>query len=117
MDDLDRSGLTRRVAIAWLGGGAAFAAAVLTRGSMALADVVEDVSQLKPGDYTWHPERSPDGPVAIIVSVPEQLVFVYRNGIRIAVSTCSTGKEGHDTPTGVFTILQKAKTHFSSTYD
>jgi hypothetical protein len=82
-----------------------------------LADMVEDISQLKPGQFTWHPERAPDGPVAIIVSIPDQRVFVYRNGIRIAVSTCSTGKPGHDTPTGVFTILQKDRNHHSSTYD
>jgi hypothetical protein len=44
-------------------------------------------------------------------------VHVYRNGIRIAVSTCSTGKAGHSTPTGVFTILQKDKNHHSSTYN
>ena len=55
-------------------------------------------------------------PVAIIVSIPDQRVFVYRNGIRIAVSTCSTGKPGHRTPTGVFQILQKDKHHRSSTY-
>jgi hypothetical protein len=44
-------------------------------------------------------------------------VHVYRNGIRIAVSTCSTGKPGHATPTGVFTVLQKDKNHRSSTYN
>ena len=72
---------------------------------------------MEPGDFTWHPERSPDGPVSIIVSIDEQRVYVYRNGIRIAVSTCSTGKKGHSTPTGVFTILQKDKNHKSSTYN
>jgi lipoprotein-anchoring transpeptidase ErfK/SrfK len=72
---------------------------------------------LKPGQFTWHPERSPEGPVAIVVSIPDQRVHVYRNGIRIAVSTCSTGKPGHSTPTGVFTILQKDKHHRSSTYN
>ncbi len=41
----------------------------------------------------------------------------YRNGVRIAVSTCSTGKKGHETPTGVFTILEKDKDHHSSTYN
>ena len=55
--------------------------------------------------------------MAIIVSIPKQQVFVYRNGIQIGVSSCSTGKKGHETPTGVFTILQKAKEHYSSTYD
>lgn len=71
----------------------------------------------RPGDYWWLPERSLQGPVSIIVSLPEQLVHVYRNGIRIGVSTCSTGKPGHKTPTGVFTILQKDKDHRSSTYN
>ena len=75
------------------------------------------VDNLKPGDFTWNPDVSPSGPVAIIVSLPEQRVYVYRNGVEIAVSTCSTGKPGHETPTGVFTILQKDKNHHSSTYN
>ena len=64
---------------------------------------------MKPGQFVWHPEREPEGPVSIIVSIPDQLVHVYRNGVRIGISTCSTGKPGHTTPTGVFTILQKDK--------
>ena len=44
-------------------------------------------------------------------------MHVYRNGVRIAASTCSTGKLGHRTPTGVFKILQKDKNHRSSTYN
>ncbi|GAA2853065.1 L,D-transpeptidase-like protein [Aminobacter aminovorans] len=71
---------------------------------------------LQNGEYNWFPERSPTGPVVIIVSVPDQMVHVYRNGIRIAASSCSTGKPGHGTPTGVFKILQKDKHHRSSTY-
>lgn len=75
-----------------------------------------DVRAMKPGDYTWAPQRSADGPVVLIVSLPEQRAFVYRNGVRIAVTTCSTGRKGHRTPTGVFTVLQKDKDHVSSTY-
>jgi len=81
------------------------------------ADEVEDVRQLKPGQFVWYPERAEAGPVAIVVSLPDQLVYVYRNGIRIGVSTCATGRPGHATPTGVFTILQKDKTHHSSLYN
>src|SRR4051794_34240677 len=44
-----------------------------------------EVNELKPGEYTWHPEDSPDGPVAVVVSVPDQRVHVYRNSIRIAI--------------------------------
>lgn len=82
-----------------------------------LAQTVRAIQTLKPGEFTWHPERSPSGPVAIIISIPDQLAHVYRGGVRIGVSTCSTGKPGHETPTGVFTILQKDKDHKSSTYN
>lgn len=80
-------------------------------------EVIKEIKDLKPGEYTWHPDRQPTGPVAVVVSLPEQLVHVYRNGIRIAVSTCSSGKPGHETPTGVFVVLQKDKHHRSSTYN
>jgi hypothetical protein len=93
------------------------AAAGAAVGDCVWAQVVKEIHELKPGEFTWHPERSPTGPVAIIVSIPDQRVHVYRNGIRIAVSTCSTGKPGHSTPTGVFTILEKDKNHHSSTYN
>ena len=73
--------------------------------------------QLQNGEFTWYPERSPGGPVLVIVSLPDQLVHVYRNGVRIGASTCSTGKLGHRMPTGVFKILQKDKNHRSSTYN
>jgi hypothetical protein len=73
--------------------------------------------QLENGEFNWFPERSAAGPILIIVSIPDQLVHVYRNGIRIAASTCSTGKPGHRTPSGVFKILQKDKHHRSSTYN
>lgn len=72
---------------------------------------------LKPGDYVWKPEVSPAGPVVIIVSVPEQEMVVYRNGVRIGRSTVSTGTEGHSTPTGIFTILQKKVDHESNIYE
>ncbi len=73
-------------------------------------------SELKPGDYVWEPERSPEGEMMMIVSIPDQIVHVYRGGVRIARSTCSTGRPGHSTPTGVFAVLQKDADHVSSTY-
>src|SRR6202158_3511007 len=72
--------------------------------------------ELKPGDYVWHPEISPAGPVVVIVSLPEQRMYVYRNGVRIGRSTVSTGTKGHTTPTSMFTILQKKVSHESSIY-
>jgi hypothetical protein len=72
--------------------------------------------EFKPGDFVWHPELSPAGPVVIIVSLPEQRMYVYRNGVRIGRSTISTGTKRHKTPTGMFTILQKKVRHESNIY-
>jgi hypothetical protein len=54
--------------------------------------------------------------VAILVSLPEQMAHVYRNGIEIGVTTVSTGRPGHRTPTGVFVVLQKDRHHHSNIY-
>jgi len=75
------------------------------------------LASLEPGDYLWNPEVATSGPVVVLVSIPEQRVHVYRNGLRIGVSTASTGKDGHVTPTGVYPILQKKVEHYSNLYD
>ncbi len=72
---------------------------------------------LKPGEYWWHPELSPRGPLMVLISVPEQTMHVYRNGILIGRSTVSTGSKGHSTPGGVFSILGKSKEYYSKKYD
>lgn len=97
--------------------GAAATAAFLSLAPQGRAQLVRKLADdLKNGEFNWFPERSAGGPILIIVSIPDQRVHVYRNGIRIAASSCSTGKPGHRTPTGVFKILQKDKYHKSSTY-
>jgi len=72
---------------------------------------------LKPGEYWWNPQLSPSGPVVVLVSIPQQTMHVYRNGILIGRSTVSTGSKGHETPGGVFEILQKSKEYYSKKYD
>jgi len=79
--------------------------------------IADRAAALKPGEFVWAPEIAPAGPVVIIVSLTNQRAVVYRNGVPIAISTVSTGRRGHATPTGLFTILQKDIDHRSSLYD
>jgi L,D-transpeptidase-like protein len=72
---------------------------------------------LKPGEYWWKGDLSPRGPVVVLVSLPQQTMHVYRNGILIGRTSVSSGSKGHDTPPGVFTILEKKETHRSKKYD
>src|SRR5438067_5495880 len=78
--------------------------------------VSPETVNLKIGEYVWEPERAPEGPLLIVASTTEQVAYVYRNGIRISRSSVSTGRPGHRTPTGVFTILEKEVHHTSSIY-
>jgi hypothetical protein len=56
------------------------------------------------------------GPIRIVIDRSQQRAFVYRGDLLIGVSTVSTGKKGHATPLGSFTILQKAARHRSNKY-
>jgi hypothetical protein len=80
-------------------------------------ELARQAEQLKPGEWVWKPEIAPKGPILVYVDLGRQIATVYRNGVRIGVSTVSTGREGYETPTGVFTILEKNKQHFSSKYN
>lgn len=95
------------------------AAPALAAGSRVSSPVAltREAGRLKPGDWVWAPNVAPRGPVLVYVDLDRQRATVYRNGVRMAVSTISSGKPGHETPSGVFTILQKNRDHRSSTYN
>ena len=64
---------------------------VLVRGGRSFAQDVAAIRTMKPGDFVWRPELSPKGPVVIIVSLPLQLVHVYRNGLAIGPQLAPRG--------------------------
>jgi lipoprotein-anchoring transpeptidase ErfK/SrfK len=53
----------------------------------------------------------------MVIDLHTQRAEVYRDGVRIGVSTVSTGKPGHRTPTGTYTVLEKQRFHRSSRYN
>ena len=57
------------------------------------------------------------GPLHMVVSLKEQKLNLYRGSELVEVTPISSGKTGHATPTGVFSILEKRKKHFSNLYD
>jgi len=63
-------------------------------------------------------EKQPaEQPLHLLVSLDEQNIKVYRGLDLIEVSPISSGKRGHSTPTGVFSILEKRRKHYSNLYD
>jgi lipoprotein-anchoring transpeptidase ErfK/SrfK len=63
------------------------------------------------------PAEALAGGVLIVVSIPSQKMYVFKDGEAWDSTAVSTGKPGNDTPTGVFPILQKKVHHRSSLYD
>ncbi|RYE00054.1 MAG: hypothetical protein EOP61_14140 [Sphingomonadales bacterium] len=107
------------IAAILLAGAALLPAAPACAQSSAMDTMQPSVDALKPGQFVWYPhyERASLGaPVKLVISIPQQLLFAYRDGQLIAVSTVSTGSEGRETPTGEFTILQKKTFHRSNLY-
>jgi hypothetical protein len=86
-------------------------------GAKASVPIDTPINKLKKGEFLWMGEAVTSGPVVMVVSITEQRAYVYRNGILIGATTVSTGRPGHLTPTGVFTVLQKQKEHRSTIYD
>jgi lipoprotein-anchoring transpeptidase ErfK/SrfK len=81
------------------------------------ADFEKGAETLLPGQYSWTPDAAPAGPIAIYVDLARQLAAVYRGGVRIGLSTISSGRDGYETPTGVFKIMSKDADHHSNKYD
>ena len=55
-------------------------------------------------------------PMALVVSLNKQKVDIYRGTTLVTTSAVSTGKPGHATKAGVFSILEKQRLHHSNIY-
>lgn len=67
------------------------------------------------GHFTW---LAPDASVNhIVVSLADQSLYAYNGKQLVAYSNISSGKPGHETPTGSFTVSEKDPDHHSSLYE
>lgn len=87
--------------------------------SIALGDMFETFGNksLKPGQYVWRDVPESAGAERVVVSLSDQLAFLYRGSELMAVSTISSGTSKTPTPTGIFNVLEKKRMHHSRKYD
>lgn len=62
-------------------------------------------------------EARSEVPRKLIVSIRRQRITLWEGMRKIAEAPISSGRPGFETPTGVFSILQKSRVHFSNLYD
>jgi lipoprotein-anchoring transpeptidase ErfK/SrfK len=72
---------------------------------------------LRPGHYIWEKRAAYKNPLRIIVVLEFQRLYVFDGDELVAFTTISSGKKGHETPTGIFKILQKNIHHKSNLYN
>ncbi len=72
---------------------------------------------LKPGQYVWRDVPASAGAERVVVSLADQMAYLYRGDTIVAASTISSGKAGKDTPTGIFSVLDKRPMYRSKKYD
>src|SRR5262245_769388 len=63
----------------------------------------------------WDGDNASGSP-SVKISLGEQRAYFYKGGVLVGVSQLSTGREGLNTPTGTFKIIQKDKDHVSSLF-
>ncbi len=73
--------------------------------------------KLKPGQFIWENRTAYKNPLRIIAVLDYQRLYVFDGEELVAFTTISTGKKGHETPTGVYNILQKEVEHYSNLYN
>jgi hypothetical protein len=72
---------------------------------------------LHPGQYLWRDVPGNAGSERMVISLTDQLAFLYRGNTLMAVSTISTGRDDKPTPTGIFAVEDKKPFYRSKKYD
>src|SRR5215212_641684 len=87
--------------------------------SQARIDMIEAFGPraLRPGQYVWRDVPPAAGQQRVVVSLSDQLAYLYRGSTLVAVSTISSGKDDKPTPTGIFSVLDKRPFYRSKKYD
>jgi hypothetical protein len=87
--------------------------------SQARVDMFEafGFKQLKPGQYLWRDVPEDAGAQRVVISLSDQLAYLYRGDTLVAVSTISSGKDEKPSPTGIFSVLDKRPFYRSKKYD
>lgn len=72
---------------------------------------------LRPGQYVWRDVPESAGPERVVISLSDQMAYLYRGDTLMAATTISSGRDSKPTPTGIFSIFNKTAMYRSKKYD
>jgi len=87
--------------------------------SQARIDMLEAFGpkRVRPGQYLWRDVPESAGPERVVVSLSDQLAYLYRGDTLMAVAAISTGRDDKPSPTGIFSVLAVSLKKQSKKYD
>lgn len=88
----------------------------MTGGYLFKPSTLTTPARISVADGYWDNPGNLQGHHVIVIDTEIQKAKYYINGHQVGYSDISSGKAGHGTPKGEFTILSKDKNHKSSTY-
>jgi len=65
--------------------------------------------------WTWSGDGVRGAP-SIVIDLSEQTARFYKGGVEVGTAPVSTGREGYNTPTGKFSVIEKDRNHISTLY-
>lgn len=65
--------------------------------------------------WTWSDEGVRGAP-SIVIDLSEQRARFYKGGVEVGSAPVSTGREGYNTPSGKFSVIEKDANHVSTLY-
>lgn len=99
----------------------AAAFSILALGAFATVATPDASAQERRTKYKQRAAEKPaplaaDGPLTLLVSLNQQRMFVYDANGLVTQTRVSTGRRGHETPKGIYSILEKKEFHESNIY-
>lgn len=87
--------------------------------SQARVDMLEAFGPkaLRPGQYVWRDVPDSAGRERVVISLSDQMAYLYRGNALMAATTISTGRDTKPTPVGIFSIFKKLPMYRSKKYD
>lgn len=72
---------------------------------------------LRPGQYLWASSIPADGDARIVIDRLTQMAYAYKGDQLVGAASISTARQGHITPLGEWTVLEKRPFYRSKKYD
>lgn len=79
-------------------------------------EAVDHESAPSSGSHAYWDGDNISGSPSMVLNLTRQTLYFYKGGQLVGTSPVSTGREGYDTPTGNFHVMQKDRDHVSSLY-